>query len=298
MKERSKIKLLLLNNNPYKPFIAFNSFMSSIIFLGTAGGNSISKQSRSSGGIVVLVGDLQFHLDPGPGTLNKAKEYGINLQHTTAILVSHNHINHCNDLNVVADAMTHFGIEHRGLILGSKSLFQNDENNYPFLTKFHEKLAEKIIPLDKDHKVGIDLVEIHPLNAEHTDSSAIGFKFLCPKFILSYSGDTQYNDQLVQEMMGSDILILNVPYPGNTAKGKNLDTESATRIVLAVKPRVVVLTHFGLEMIKADPVEEARQVQRITGVPALAAKDGLLIDPESYTHYKSPIKGFLNERNS
>ena len=93
--------------------------MARIIFLGTAGSSAVvSRQLRSSGGIIIQVGDLQLHIDP-TGALTKAKEYGINLHHTTAVLVSHHHINHCNDLNAVIDAMTHGGLEHRGIILAA-----------------------------------------------------------------------------------------------------------------------------------------------------------------------------------
>jgi ribonuclease BN (tRNA processing enzyme) len=267
--------------------------MTSIIFLGTAGSSAVvSKQLRASGGIVMRVGDLQFHLDPGPGALNKAREYGVNLHHNTAILVTHNHINHCNDLNTVIDAMTHSGIEHRGILMGAKSIFQNMETSHPFVTRHHQNLVEKILPLEKNHKVGIELVEINALPVEHTDPSAIGFKFYCPKFTLSYTGDTKLTPELLESLVGSDILILNVPFPTNKGKGLNLDTESAIKIISHVRPKVAIITHFGLEMLKADPIQEAREIQRITGVQTIAARDGLLISPESYGNYKGPIRGY------
>ena len=270
--------------------------MTTIIFLGTAGSSAVvSKQSRSSGGIILQLEDLQFHLDPGPGALNKAKEYGVNIQNTTAILISHNHINHCNDVNPVIDAMTHSGLDHRGIVMGSKSALQPTENNYPVVTRYHQTLVERIIPMEKDHKVGLDLVEIHALPVEHTDPYALGFKFYCPKFILSYTGDTRLTPQLLEGLKGTNILIMNVPYPGNKGQGLNLDTESAIKIVTQIKPKLVVMTHFGLEMIKADPLVEAREVQRITGVQTIAAKDGLIISTENFNNYdsnKSPVRGY------
>jgi len=264
-----------------------------IIFLGTAGSSSvISRQIRASGGIIIRVGDLQYHIDPGPGALNKAKEFGVNLHHTSAVLVSHNHVNHCNDLNVIVDAMTHCGIEHRGIILGSKSIFQSQDDSHPFLTKHHQNLVERIIPLEKNHKVGIELVEINALPTDHSDKTAIGFKFFCPKFSLSYTGDTALTDELLESLVGSDLLILNVPYPGDKGKNLNLDTQAAIKIISHVRPKLAILTHFGLEMLKADPIVEAREVQRITGIQTIAAKDGLLVSPEGYGRYKSPIKGY------
>ena len=116
--------------------------MAQLIFLGTAGSTSVvSRQLRSSGGIVFKVDDLQFHIDPGPGSLSKAKEYGVNVHHTTAILVSHNHMNHCNDLNVLIEAMTHGGLEHHGVVMASKSVLENSDKSHPFLTKYHQNLA-------------------------------------------------------------------------------------------------------------------------------------------------------------
>ena len=264
-----------------------------IIFLGTAGSSAVvSKQLRASGGIILQVEDLQFHIDPGPGALNKARENGVNVHHTTGIFVTHNHINHCNDLNVIVDAMTHSGIEHRGVILGSKSVLEPSENSNPYLTKHHSNMVEKIIPLEKGHKVGVELIEIHALSAEHTDSSAIGFKFFCPRFTLSYTGDTKLTPKLMEELSGTDILILNVPYPGDKGRGGNLDTNSAIQIISTIRPRLAILTHFGLEMLKADPLQETREIQRITGVQTIAARDGLAVTPEGYAPPKSPIKGY------
>jgi ribonuclease BN (tRNA processing enzyme) len=264
-----------------------------IIFLGTAGSSAVvSKQLRSSGGIILQLEDLQFHIDPGPGSLRKAKEYGVSLHNNTAIFVSHNHMNHCNDLNVVIDAMTHGGIEHRGVIAASKSVLTSIDGGHPFLTKYHQSLVEKIIPLDKNHKLGIDLVEINTLPATHTDKTAVGFKFFCPKFTLSYTGDTLMTPQLIDSLMGTDILILNVPYPGDSGSNKNLDSNSAIQIISKVQPKLAVITHFGLEMLKADPIHEAREIQKVTGIQTVAAQDGLLITPENYGEYKGPVRGY------
>jgi ribonuclease BN (tRNA processing enzyme) len=266
---------------------------SRVIFLGTAGSTAVvSKHARSAGGIVIQVDELQFHLDPGPGAMVKAKEHGVNVQHTTAILVSHNHINHCNDLNAIVEAMTYGGLEQRGIILGSKSVLQATNQSYPFLTAYHQAQVERIIPLEKNHKVGVEMVEIHALPVEHTDTSAVGFKLYCPKFIVSYTGDTRYSEELVASLQGTDFLILNVPYPGNKSAGMNLDTVSATKIINQVRPKIAVLTHFGLEMLKADPILEAREVQRITGVQTIAAQEGLAIAAEGMGGLRSPVKGF------
>jgi len=266
--------------------------MSKIIFLGTAGNTTVvNKQLRSSGGIIIRVEDLQFHIDPGPGALSKAIQYGVNPAQTTAVLVSHNHLNHCNDINLIVDAMTHSGIEQRGLLLGSKSAVQATETSTPTLTKYHQNMLEKIIPMEKNHKVAVEIVEINALPALHTDPTAIGFKLFCPKFTLSYTGDTALTDELMEALVGTDILILNTPFPGIKGQGHSLDSDAAIKILTYVRPKLAVLTHFGPEMLKADPLWEAREIQRITGIQTIAASDGLMISPD-YAQNKSPVKGY------
>ncbi len=267
--------------------------MTRIIFLGTAGTTRVAaKGIRSSGGIIIQSNDLQLHIDPGPGALSSAKQCGINLHHTSAVLVTHNHINHCNDVNAVIDSMTHSGIEKRGVVLASKSVLQPLENSYPYVTTYHKNLAEKVIALEKNHKVGIELIEINALPVDHSDPTAIGFKIHCPNFTVSYPGDTAVTDELLESMVGSDFIILNVPYPGSKEGHKNLNREDAIKIISHVRPRLAVITHFSLDMLRADPLNEAREIQRITGVQTIAARDGLAISSSGYGRHKSPIKGY------
>ncbi len=267
--------------------------MSRLIFLGTGSGNAVSRQLAYSGGFILQVDELQLHFDPGTGAITKAREFGVNLSHNAVVLVSHKHIAHCNELNAVIQLMSHAGLDRRGIILGSKSVVQHTEKSHPFLTRFHMELVEKVIAVEKKHKVGVELIEIHALPAQHTDPTAVGFKVFCPKFTLSYTGDTALTDELLQSLKGTDILIANVPYPGEKAERLNLDTASFIRMVREIKPKAAIMTHFGVEMLKADPLVEAREVYSLTNVPTLAAKDGLTITPESYLNpFRSPVKGY------
>lgn len=267
--------------------------MTRIIFLGTAGSTSvITKQKLNSGGIIIQEGELQLHLDPGPGALKQANQFNINPRQTSVILASHNHINHCNDINCVIDAMTHNGIDRRGIILASKSVVEVMPESYPIVTRHHKNLVEKIISLEKNHKVGIEHIEIHAIPTEHSDESAIGFKIFFPKFTLSYSSDTKLTDQLIESLMGSDLIILNVKNPTKKESPNNLNSDDALKIISQVRPKLAILTHFGLDMLKADPLQEAREIQRITGVQTIAAKDGLVISPDGYGTNRNPIKGY------
>ena len=49
------------------------------------------------------------------------------------------------------------------------------------------------------------------------------------------------------------------------------------------KPKLVIMTHFGIKMLKADPLYEARKIQKKTGIQIISAKDGMVINPISYS---------------
>lgn len=251
-----------------------------IIFLGTGGDAFvIGKQLRASGGIVLQIGGLQYHIDPGPGSLVRAAEHNINLRGNTALFATCNHINHCNDINAVISAMTYAGFDKRGVLAASNSVVNTNER---YLTDFHKNCLEKVIVLKSGQRLGIEDTEIHALPANHSDPDTIGLKFITTDFILSYSSDTSYSKALIKAYKDSDILILNVPLPGNEKKQGQLNTQEAAKIIAEVNPKLAILTHFGIKMIKADPLYEARQIQKKTNVQVLVAKDGLTINPVSY----------------
>ncbi|MCK4521455.1 MAG: MBL fold metallo-hydrolase [Nanoarchaeota archaeon] len=255
----------------------------SIIFLGTGGDEfTVSKQMIGSGGIIVKAEGYQFHIDPGPGALTRAAMYDVNLRENTAVLVSHAHLNHCNDVNAVLSAMSHNGLDVKGVLIANNTFINGDEKTKPYLTDFHNKCVERVIVANSAQKIGIENVEIHILKAKHTDPKTVGFKFITPKFTLSYSSDTRYVAELVEEYKDSDILILNIVEPFDKKQEFNLSADDAVNIISRVKPKLAIITHFGKNMIEADPMYIAREIQKRTSVQVIAAKDGLSISPVSY----------------
>ncbi len=255
---------------------------SSILFLGTGTGPAVvGKGIRSSGGIILKIGTNQFHIDPGLGAIVKAAEYGANLRENTAILLSHAHINHSNDINAVIDTMTYGGLDKKGVVIANKTSLNGSEEYAPVVTDFHRKMLERFITVDRNKKIGINDIEIQTITARHNEPNTIGFKFFTSDFTLTYSSDTVYAADIVEQYMNSNILILNVPNVKRS--GQNLCTEDAIKIIQKVNPRLAIITHFGYEMIKSDPLYEIREIQKQTKIQTIAAKDGMVINPVSYS---------------
>ena len=254
-----------------------------IIFLGTAGDEFVvGKQLRASGGIIIQTEGYQFMIDPGPGSLVQAKKANINIRENTAILVSHAHINHCNDINVILSTMSHNKLDTKGVLIANDTLINGDEKNRPYITDYHKNCVERIIVPSAGQKIGIEDIEIIALSTKHSDPKTIGFKFITPKFIVVYSSDTAYMTELVEEYKEADILILNVVSPFDKKNGLNLSSDDAVNIIKRVKPRLTLITHFGKEMIEANPIYQARDISKMTETTVAAAEDGTSINPLNY----------------
>lgn len=258
--------------------------LNKIIFLGTGGDIVVNgKQTRASGGIIVIAGDTQLHIDPGPGALPTAAMANINLRATTSVLVSHNHIGHCNDVNAVLDAMTYRGLDRKGILVSNQTFINGSETSQSFLNKFAKDFIERIVVLEPEQKVGLENIEIKAIPAFHSDPKTIGFRIQAPEFTLCYSSDTGYSKELAKAYNSADVLILNTVLPSGETSENHLSADDAVKIIQEINPKLTIITHFGAKMLKADPLNEARRIQMLTNSQVIAAKDGSLIDLAYYS---------------
>ena len=256
---------------------------SRLTFLGTAGNLSVVRgKSRSSGGIIINVDDFQMHIDPGPGALTNAAFCNVNVREHSAILVSHAHLNHCNDINALISTMTLNGLDAHGVLIAPESVLKGTGEMKPILHEHFANHLEKAITAQPNKKIAIEQIEIQPLVAKHADHQGVGYKIFTPEFVLAYSGDTSYFSELAEQYEGVDILILNCQHPGKT-KEQGLNANDAIRILKKAKPKLCILTHFAQKMLDANPLYEAREIQRQSGVQVIAAQDGMSIDPVAYS---------------
>ncbi len=192
--------------------------------------------------------------------------------------------------------MTYSGLDKHGVLITNKTALNGTDGYSPVVSNYHRTLIERYIAVDRNKRIGINDVEIQTITARHNEPNSIGFKFFTPNFTLTYSSDTVYAADIVDQYMNSNILILNVPYIKKHEH--NLCSEDAIKIIQKVNPRLAILTHFGHEMIKADPLYEIREIQKQTKVQTIAAKDGMVINPVSYSASagQKTLQGFKQEQ--
>jgi ribonuclease BN (tRNA processing enzyme) len=251
-----------------------------ITFLGTGGDCLVvGKQLRASGGIVLLLEDNQFVLDPGPGCLVRARQADINIRDTVAVLVSHAHTNHSNDLNAVLEALSVSGLDRIGVLVASKKVINGDENEFPALKKRSHNFVERVLELAPGNRIGINNVNIFTTKAEHFDTDSLGFIFETSKHRIGYTSDTEYSDEIADQYKNCRILVMNCKNPRGVHEKGHLNADDVVKFLQRAKPQLGIITHFGIKMIQANPLDEARQIQRESGVDVIAANDGLTISP-------------------
>jgi len=245
-------------------------------FLGTAGARFVMiKQLRASGGIWISYKGTNIIIDPGPGSIVHCAKSRPKLDPTKldGIILTHRHLDHSGDINVVIEAMTEGGSKKRGAVYCPSDAINSDPVILKYAMNFPEKL--EILTARKNYGLGefefmTSMRQIHPVET-------FGIKFRMNETSVSLITDTKYFREL-ESFYKTDILVICVvffePRPGID----HLSLSEAAQIIAKIKPRKAILTHFGMTMLKAKPHILAEELSGKLGVEVLAAYDGMRLD--------------------
>ena len=250
-----------------------------ITLLGTGGGRFATiTQKRRTAGIRIITESLNLHLDPGPGALVHSINMGLDPQKLTAVFVSHCHPDHYTDAEVLIEAMTRGMTRKRGILAAAKSVLAGNEVCEPSISKYHQQMPEQ--KFEAVHGLEFRVADLNVLvtEARHTDPDTVGFRFETKEFgDFAYTSDTEYFEGIGKYYKGVRLLLLCVMRPSGKPWKGHMTTEDAIKIIEEASPEKAVLTHFGMQMIFKGPAREARFIEEKTGVPTIAATDGMRI---------------------
>jgi len=248
-----------------------------VVFLGTGGGRFATiTQKRRTGGIRILSKSLNLHLDPGPGALIYSLEAGLNPQKIKAVLVSHRHPDHYTNAEILVEAMTRGMLKNRGIVAAPPNILVGNMETGPAISTYHQRMTEKVIVVKPGVNFRVGDTKIVTTEARHTDPEAVGFRFEIPEVgAIGYTADTEYFKGIEEEYRGARILIISVMRPLGSPWTGHMTPKDAAKIVDAVKPEMVVATHFGMKMLFSGPTYEVKMIEEKTGVPTVAAFDGM-----------------------
>jgi len=254
--------------------------MNKIKFLGTAGARFVvMKQLRASGGIWLTLDDTNVMIDPGPGSLVRciSSKPKLNPMDLDGIILTHRHIDHSNDINIMIEAMTNGGFKKKGVVFAPRDALQED----PVILKYAREQVEHIEILKEKGKYHVGNISFEtPIRMKH-GVETYGINFRGKTSSISLITDTDFFTGLASHFT-ADILIVNVVMLEDKSTIEHLCLQEAEQIIETNKPRLAILTHFGMGIVKAKPWKIAEQLSKKLGIQVIAARDGMEVDIDQY----------------
>jgi phosphoribosyl 1,2-cyclic phosphodiesterase len=239
--------------------------------MGTAGARfMVAKQLAASGGLYVEDGSTTISLDPGPGAIVQYARRDVDLTKLDAIVISHRHLDHVGDVNVMVEAMTDGGFQHRGRLFCPSDALDDD----PVVLRYLRRFPQEIIRLEPETSYSVNGLSFTTSSRHVHQSETYGFRF---GDRLGWVTDSGYYDAIAEQHR-ANVMVIHTVLLHCRPELPHLCVDDAERIIRDAKPKVAFLTHYGTTVWRANPQEIAAGMSQRLGIDVRAATDGLSID--------------------
>jgi len=233
----------------------------------------VANQILATGGLWLSLGGTEILIDPGPGSIVQSTKRKLRANKLSAIILSHRHLDHSADVNVMVEAMTQSGVRQHGWLFAPADALGTEPVIFSYLESYLEGI--EVLKEGKSYSIGnisfaTPIRHIHPVET-------YGMLFSTGEHTFSYIADSRYFDGLCHSYR-SELLIINVIFLESGHPYDHLSVPDAEHIITELKPKVAILTHFGMTMWRAKPWQLALTLSQKTGVRVLAARDGMRFD--------------------
>jgi len=249
-----------------------------IVFLGTGGGRfNLISQMRRTGGFYIS-GTARIHVDPGPGALAACHDFSIDPKKTDVVVVTHNHIDHLNDAELMLEAINCYPDRKQGILVSTRSVLVADEFGERSISTYFTRKAERAHVVAQGKPVKLKGAALIPAPVRHEDKTGFGFVLEMDGKRVGYTSDTEYFPSLSKHFPHCDILIANNLKAEADGVPGHLYSSTTAKLLSECSPSLCVLTHMGQSLIKSGPGKEARKIEMASGVRTIAAEDGMRLD--------------------
>lgn len=224
----------------------------SVRFLGC--GDAFGSGGRLQSCIHVDTGSFRFLLDCGSSVLPAARRLGVALAEIDAILLSHLHGDHfggvpfvllearfvsnrSRELTVAGPPQTRSRIDELCELLFPGTM--SPPSPFPLACREYTTLE----PFD------IGTIRVIPYPAVHqADPPSFSLRVECGGATIAYSGDSEWNDNLIEAARGADLFICESNHY-DTSPRNHMSYRTIMQNRDALECRRLVLTHLGPEML-------------------------------------------------
>jgi len=239
-----------------------------LIFLGTGGGRYVMMdQLRSTAGFQLGIDKKIIHFDPGPGALLRYSQMKLSPSKLDGIIISHVHTEHSSEAGALIEGMTYGGKTKRGFVITNKTFSET-------ISPYYKKLPKDFFILSAGREIDLG-IKIKAIKCVHGDPDTIGFLIKGKEGSLYYTSDTGLIEE--QLKVRADVVVANL----TALKGDGrMGIQEATQLANGIKPRKMILTHFGRKVLSYGPERIAKDMRDSTGVDVLAVRDSQLVNLE------------------
>lgn len=225
------------------------------------------------------LGATQIHVDPGPGALVRAlgSVPPCVPPELDAIVLSHKHLDHSNDVNVMVEAMTQGGWKPRGALFAPRDAFEGEPVILPYVRRF---VSREVMLEAGAGPHRINDVELRTSLAHVHAVETYGLHFRHAGTTVSYLPCGRFFEGLIEDYRAHapDVLILNVLRYRDASEADHLAFDDARLLIAGIRPRIAVMTHFGTKMLEQQPAKLARALEEELGLHVFAAYDGWVLE--------------------
>jgi ribonuclease BN (tRNA processing enzyme) len=245
-----------------------------LTFMGTAGARfMVAKQITASGGLYLEEGATRVAMDPGPGAVVQYAKRKVDLARLSGIVLSHRHLDHCGDVNVMIEAMTEGGFRPRGTLLCPGDALDDD----PVVLRYLRHFPTEVVRLEPQTTYRLGDLSFTTTRRHIHGVETYGFRFGDGVPRLGWVTDSKYYDGIAQDHH-AEVMVIHTVLNHSRPELPHLGLDDAERIICEARPRLAILTHFGMGVWRDRPWEVAAAMSERTGVEVKAARDGMSLE--------------------
>lgn len=242
-----------------------------VTFMGTAGARfMVAKQLAASGGLYLESDGVRLSLDPGPGAIVQYAKRKVDLTKLDGIVLSHRHLDHAGDVNVMVEAMTEGGFRQRGRLFCPSDALDDD----PVVLQYLRHFPQEVVRLQPETAYDVNGFAFTTTPRHVHQAETFGFRFADK---LGWVTDSEYYEGIAEQHQ-AEVMIIHLVLMECRAGLPHLCLADAERIIRDAKPRLAILTHFGMTVWRAHPWELAADLTQRLGTEVKAARDGMVLE--------------------
>jgi ribonuclease BN (tRNA processing enzyme) len=229
-------------------------------------GTCVPSLKRSSCSVLLQIDQAKLLFDSGPGTMRRLLEAGVTIFDLDYIFYSHFHPDHSAELVPLIFA-TKYPESHRRktplrMIAGRgfEDFFSGLKTAYGQWIELAPDMLEtmELANNSRDsHRFKDFIVESAPM--EHNEESIAYRITSAGGYSVVYSGDTDYNENLIDLAKKADLLICESALPDDKGVKGHLTPSLAGEIATQAEVAKLVLTHFYPACDQVDIEQECRK---------------------------------------